>query len=267
MRITSVQNQRVKDAIRLRDRKGREEQQRIVIDGAREIQRAFQAGVQILELFADKSSTADSEQEIIETMERVGAEIHDVSPRVMQKLAYGDRASGLVAVARAPRKQLLDQLVLASDAIVVVLEHVEKPGNLGAVARTADAARIAAVITADSGTDIYNPNAIRASAGTIFGLPVICTTALEALAWLRAQQFRIYATRVDGSEPYWRAKFTGRAALVLGSEVSGLTPIWSGKDVKTITLPQYGIADSLNVSVTAAVLFYEALRQRETTPR
>jgi len=220
--------------------------------------------VQVLELYADNSSATDAEQEIIETIERGGAEVHDVAPRVMQKLAYGERASGLVAVARAPKKNSLDQLTLANDAIVAVLEHVEKPGNLGAVVRTADAARIAAVITADSGTDVYNPNAIRSSAGTIFSLPVVPTTLPEALAWLRAQQFRIYATRVEGSEHYWNANLTGRTALVLGSEASGLSSIWSGEDIHTIALPQYGIADSLNVSVTAAVLFYEALRQRET---
>lgn len=261
-RITSVQNPRVKDSVRLRGRRGREEQQRIVIDGSREIARALQAGVQIIEVFAPVSALSELERGVLAKVEQTGAIVYDASPTVMNKLAYGDRDAGLVAVAHTPQCSL-QQLSVPEDAIVAVLERVEKPGNLGAVVRSADAARVSAVFVADGGTDLYNPNAIRASAGTIFGLPVISTTATDALSWLRSGKFRIFATRVDGTRCYWNASLTGRIAVVLGSESTGLSDVWAGPDIQSISIPQYGVADSLNVSVTAAILFYEALRQRE----
>jgi TrmH family RNA methyltransferase len=261
-RITSVQNQRVKDAVRLRDRRGRDEQQRIVIDGIREISRALDAGVKVLEIFAELAGLSEREQEVIAHAERSGVQIVDVAPAVMSKLAYGDRESGLVAVARPPRKSFAE-LHLSSDALVAVLEQIEKPGNLGAVVRSADAAGVSAVIIADAKTDIFNPNAIRASAGTIFSMPVIGASVEETLQWLRTGGFRIYASRVDASAQFWDVPFDGRVALVFGNEVSGLSSKWKHSDAQPIRVPQKGLADSLNVSVTAALLFYEALRQRE----
>lgn len=263
-RITSLQNQRVKEVMRLRNRRGRDEQQRIVIDGAREISRALLAGVQVVEVYAAIPSLSAFEQETVTRASQAGAEVFDVSAAVIDKLAYGDRDVGLVAVARTPERTL-DQLTVPENAVVCVLECVEKPGNLGAVVRSADAARISAILVSDGGTDVYNPNAIRASAGTIFSMPVIATTAADALSWLRSREFRILAARVSDGETYWEVSFAGRIAIVLGSESSGLTSVWTGDSVQTISLPQHGISDSLNVSVTAAVLFYEALRQREGT--
>ena len=147
--------------------------------------------------------------------------------------------------------------------LVAVLEGVEKPGNVGAVLRSADAAGVSALIAADPRTDLYNPNAIRASLGTIFTMPVCEAAGGETIEWLRANGFRIFAARVDGAIPYTEADYRGRSAIVLGSEAAGLSPLWRGDDVQAVRLPMLGAADSLNVSVTAAVLFYEALRQRE----
>jgi TrmH family RNA methyltransferase len=149
--------------------------------------------------------------------------------------------------------------------LIAVLEGVEKPGNVGAVLRSADAAGVSAVILADGRTDLYNPNAIRASSGTIFSMPVCEATSSDVLAWLRERGFRIAAARVDGSVPYTKVDYRGPTAIVLGSEATGLSPIWSGNDIQAVRLPMLGAADSLNVSVTAAVLFYEALRQRTLT--
>ena len=146
-----------------------------------------------------------------------------------------------------------------------MLEGVEKPGNVGAVLRSADAAGVSAVIVADGRTDLFNPNAIRASLGTIFTMQVCEAASGEVLAWLRGKRFQIIAARVDGSVGYMKVDYRRPTAIVLGGEAAGISPIWSGDDVTAVHLPMRGAADSLNVSVTAAVLFYEALRQRDIT--
>jgi TrmH family RNA methyltransferase len=145
---------------------------------------------------------------------------------------------------------------------VAVLEKIEKPGNIGAVVRSADAAGVSAVIVADAAGDLYNPNAIRASLGTIFTLPVCAASSAETIAWLRKQKFKIFAARVDGAMDYAACDFAGPCAFILGNEAEGLSGDWHSDDITSIRLPMRGAADSLNVSATAAVLFYEALRQR-----
>ena len=180
---------------------------------------------------------------------------------MFQKLAFGQLSEGFVAVAQVP-DLTLDRLVLPEEAVVAVLEGVEKPGNLGAVLRSADAAGVAAVIVADEGTDLFNPNAIRASLGAIFTVPVVAASGQQVLNWLRHQGFSIYAAWVDGAEDYCQVSYHGRSALVLGSEAHGLSDLWRGEGIRRIMIPMCGAVDSLNVSATAAVLFYEARRQK-----
>jgi TrmH family RNA methyltransferase len=180
---------------------------------------------------------------------------------VFSKLAFGDRAEGVLGVARMPESRL-DQLVLPPRPLVAVLEGIEKPGNIGAALRSADGAGVSAVILADGGTDLYNPNTIRASLGTIFSRPVIAASASDTLDWLRRTGLAIYAARTDAEQLYTAVDFTGPSAIVLGSEARGLASTWSQPDVIPIRLPMQGIADSLNISAAAAVLFYEAVRQR-----
>jgi len=262
--ITSPHNPRVKNALRLRDRRHREKQGRILIDGARELRRAIEAGVGLDELFVcEPRCTSDDARAILARLDQLGAEILHVAEPVFARLAFGQRAEGLLAVAEPPRTSL-DQLTLPPQPLVAVLEHVEKPGNIGAVLRSADAAGVSAVIVADAGTDLFNPNAIRASLGTIFRVPLCEATPAETLAWLRHRRLAIFAARVDGSVPYTAVDYVGGAAIVLGSEAAGLSDAWSADDIQAVRLPMLGIADSLNVSVTAAILFYEALRQRTT---
>jgi TrmH family RNA methyltransferase len=179
----------------------------------------------------------------------------------MSRIAYGERCEGVVAVAEA-RPAELNNLVLSETPLVAVLEGVEKPGNIGAVLRSADAAGVSALVLADCGTDLYNPNTIRASLGTLFTVPVAVATADETLAWLRERKLAIFTAWVEGSRAYTAADFRRPAAIVLGAEAEGLTQRWNAPDVTPVRLPMLGEADSLNVSVTAAVLFYEALRQR-----
>ena len=260
--ITSLQNQRVKDAIKLRDRRQRTKQGRMLIDGARELGRAIDAGIDLLEVFVCESLChTDDAQRLLPRLESSGAELLPVTPEVFAKLAFGDRAEGVLGVARTPTPRL-DELRLPDEPLLAVAENLEKPGNLGAVLRSADAAGVSAVLAAGGGTDLYNPNVIRASLGTIFTLPVAAAPTSQVVAWLRERKFRIYAARVDAKQLYTDVSYAGASAIVLGSEAAGLTDAWSGDDVTPIKLPMCGAADSLNISAAAAVLFYEALRQR-----
>ncbi len=260
--ITSLQNPRVKAAVRLRDGRHRAKQGRILIDGARELLRAMDAEIQLLEVFVcEPLCESEDARRVLAGLPECGAEILRVGKPVFEKLAFGERAEGVLGVAAMPRPSLSD-LTLPRDPLVAVLEGVQKPGNVGAVLRSADAAGVSALIVADPGTDLYNPNAIRASLGTIFTLPVATATATQTLDWLRRNELTVFAARVDASVDYTEADFRGPAAIVLGSEAQGLTDVWSADEITPIRLPMLGAADSLNVSATAAVLFYEALRQR-----
>lgn len=257
--ITSLQNPRIKNAVRLRDSRGRQKQDRIVIDGLRELSRALDAGLPLTEIFFDPGHCSPEALALVEAGQAAGGEPVAVAPHVFEKLAFGARSEGLVAVAPTPRRDLAS-LSLPERPLVAVLEGLEKPGNVGAVLRTADAAGLDAVLVADAGTDLFNPNTIRASLGTVFSLPVAAASAAEVLAWLREHKFRILAARVDGAIDYRHADYTSPAAIVLGSEAAGLSPLWQGDDVTPLQLPMRGHADSLNVAATAAILFYEATR-------
>jgi len=260
--ITSVHNPRVNAAARLRDSRHRQKQGRILIDGLRELGRAVDAGVGLVEVFVCEPRCASPEAQAL--LSRIGssqAEVLHVTEPVFAKLAFGHRAEGVLAVARTPDRRLED-LVLPDNPLVAVLEGLQKPGNVGAVLRSADAAGVAAILVADGGTDLYNPNAIRTSLGTIFSLPVCAATTQDTIDWLRRKEFTILAARVDGARLFHEADYRGPAAIVLGSEAAGLSPAWSGPDVQAVRLPMLGAADSLNVSAAAAVLFYEAWRQR-----
>ncbi len=188
--ITSLQNVHVKEAVRLRDRRHREKQQRTLIDGARELARAIRAGVRLAEVFVCEAlCTSPEAREAIDLLPRAAEQVFPVSEAVLQKLAFGQRSEGLVAVAEMPAA-LLKDLELPPCALVAVVEAVEKPGNLGAVLRSADGAGVSALIAADPRTDVYNPNAIRASLGTIFTVPVAAAATEETLAWLRGASWR-----------------------------------------------------------------------------
>jgi TrmH family RNA methyltransferase len=261
--VESPQNPRIRAAAALRDRRDRERRNRTLIDGAREVLRAIRADVAIDELFvfAEACRSADC-REVLREAERRGIDRVDVGERAFEKLAFGERAEGVVAVAQPPPHRLAD-LRLPSDPLIVVLEGVEKPGNLGAILRSADGAGADAVVVAGTGTDLFNPNAIRASVGTIFHVPVAAAPVEEVLAWSREAGLRLVAARVDGSTAYTGVDLRGPLAVVLGSEAEGLTEAWTAADIEPVALPMHGVADSLNVSVAAAILLYEARRQRE----
>jgi TrmH family RNA methyltransferase len=266
MLISSLTNPRVKSAVKLRDRHGRDEQGRIVIDGTREIGQALDGSVRIVELFVCEELLDAESEDLVRRAVATGLQRLDVTRPVMEKLAFGQRVEGSLAVAETPQRRLSDlgliENLSGGRPLIAVLVGIEKPGNVGAVLRTADAAGVGALIVADGGTDLYNPNAIRASLGAIFTLPVCAATSVQAIAWLRSNQCQIVAARVDGSTPYTQIDFRGPTAIVLGGEAHGLSDRWRGDDITAVSLPMLGRVDSLNVSATAAVLFYEVLRQR-----
>lgn len=261
--IASPSNPRVRAAAALRDRRERERTGRTLIDGARELLRALDGEVELETIFVFEAGCRSAAcQELIA---RLGPDDHRLVPvtaTAFAKLAFGDRAEGVVAVAVRPDLGL-DRLHPPDPALLVVVEAIEKPGNLGAILRSADGAGVDGLIAADARTDPYNPNTIRASLGTIFRVPLAAAPTPEVVAWLRAAGIGIVAARVDGSVPYAEVDLRGPTAIVLGSEADGLTVAWSGPDVLGVRLPMLGAADSLNVSAAAAVLLYEARRQRD----
>ncbi|HEX6868137.1 MAG TPA: TrmH family RNA methyltransferase [Candidatus Limnocylindrales bacterium] len=260
--ITSPANPRVSAAAALRHRRARERAGLTLIDGARELRRALDGGVEVVEAFVCEPQLAGPDgRAAFDALRALGVAIRPVTEAVLAKVAFGERAEGLVAVVRIPATDLA-RLALPEGALVVVIEGVEKPGNLGAVLRSADGAGADAVIAASPRTDIYNPNTIRASAGTAFALQLAAAPTADVLAWLHTEGFRIVAARVDGATSYLDIDLTGRVAIALGTEADGLSDAWAGDDIVAARLPMLGVADSLNVSVTAAVLLYEARRQR-----
>jgi TrmH family RNA methyltransferase len=265
--ITSRQNPRFKAALALRDARDRREQGRLIVDGPREIGRALEAGVPATEAWvAPNRVRADAARVLLPRLAAAGAEIIETSGELLGRLTYGERDDGLLAVLRAPSTDLADLRLPAesrsSPPLIAVVEGVEKPGNLGALLRSADGAGVDAVMVADPASDIWNPNAVRASLGTIFRMPLAVCSATEAVAYLREHGLAVVAARVDGEVDYDAADLRGPVAIVVGSEVEGLSDAWSGARVTSVRIPMLGVADSLNVSATAAVLFYEARRQR-----
>lgn len=264
--ITSLQNQRVKDAAKLRDRRQREKQKRFLIDGVRELDRAIDAKLAIDEVFiCPEACQSDAARRLLSRVDHDMPErVHQVTSEVFEKLAFGERIEGIIATAPTPTRTL-DDLKLSDDALICVLESIEKPGNVGAILRSADAAGVAAVVTADERTDLYNPNAVRASMGTIFTMPTASASVDVMLAWLRERKFSLWAARVGAGPVYSDVKYQGPTAIILGSEADGLSARFWAEDIQPMHLPMLGRSDSLNVSVAAAIVFYEALRQRRAT--
>jgi TrmH family RNA methyltransferase len=265
--IDSPANPRIKAAAGLRERRERMVSGLTLVDGGRECLRAINAAVIVETAFVCRPLIHSNEaRRVVEKLTQdfgdgaASIDVVEVSERAFEKVAFGDRADGVVLVVRQPSRSLED-LDLPVAPLLVVTEDVEKPGNLGAILRSADGAGAEAVIAA-GGTDLYNPNVIRASVGTVFTTQVAAAPAEEVLAWLRRRGIRTVAARVDGAALHADADLRGPLAIVLGSEADGLSATWHADDVEAIRLPMAGVADSLNVSAAAAILLYEAWRQR-----
>jgi TrmH family RNA methyltransferase len=261
--IASPSNPRIKATARLRDRRQRDATGLTLVDGTREVRRALEAGVRVVEAYVCEPLLAGEDaRAALDALRSRDIPTTSTTQAAFAKIAFGDRADGMIAVVRIPSMRL-DDLALPAEPLVVVLEGVEKPGNLGAVLRSADGAGVDALIAASPRTDLMNPNAIRASAGTIFSVPIASAPTDEVITWLQRRMIPIVATLVDADTLYTDADLTGPLAVVFGSEAAGLTAAWRTEGITGVRLPMRGIADSLNVSISAAVVLYEARRQRD----
>ena len=260
--IVSPSNPRIKAAVRLRDRRERDRTGLTLVDGARELRLALDAGVAVEEAFVHPPFVSSEDARyVVDRLRERQAHVVEVSETAFGKLAFGDRSDGVLAVIRRPETSL-KAISLPPDPLVAVLEGVEKPGNVGAVLRSVDGAGADALLVADPRTDIFNPNAIRASLGTIFTVQVGAEATSHVRTWLQSHNLRLVAARPDATSPPWDVDLTGPVAIVLGSEAAGLGERWVDGEVTGVRIPMRGVADSLNVSVAAAVMLYEARRQR-----
>lgn len=261
-RISSSHNPEVRARAKLKERRGREREGRFLIEGAREVLRALEAGVRLEVLYFCPDFLRNPGLEVVRRAETGGVPLTELSEAAFNVLSYRENPDGVVAVAER-REKRLSTLSLPDDALVVVVEGLEKPGNLGALLRTADSAGAHALFTTGRGTDLENPNVIRSSMGSIFSLPVLAVDDAELRTWLHQEGFTLVATTPHTDTLYWDVSYRGRTAILLGAEHDGLSPEWLlGTPVQ---IPMQGLADSLNVATTGALLLYEALRQRRHT--
>lgn len=256
--LTSSQNPRIKELVALGDKSSlRRKSGLFVVEGVRECSAAGKAGFKFDTLFY-VPEMADADLVL-----SLGArEVFQVSAELYSRIAYRGTTEGIIATVDYKERKPED-FKLSPDPIIIVLESVEKPGNLGAVLRTADAARADAVLICDPLTDLYNPNVIRSSLGGVFTNNVAVCTSEHAYEWLRKKGIRIFTTELQASNWYHLSDMKGAMAIVLGTESDGLKPFWRERADERIKIPMRGELDSLNVSVSAAIICYEALRQRD----
>lgn len=259
--ISSPHNPRFKAALQLARQRGRKQQDRFLVHGAREIERALEARVAFDECFVCSSRIDADEAALVSRCDTQGIPVWDLPPDLFDRVRYGDTPASVIAVARPPHREL-NGLVLGRVPLVVVVERVEKPGNLGAILRTTDAVAADAVLLVDPLVDVFHPNVIRASTGCVFSQPIVSASAEAVLAWLAASGLAVWAASLEAETTYTEVDLRRPVALVFGNEAGGLRPIWQGAGVRRFRLPMLGVADSLNVSVTAAVMLFEARRQR-----
>ena len=253
--ITSVQNARVKHVVALQQKSSlRREEGLFVVEGQREIDHCIACGYEIVEVFTVDSLQLTGDYPVTK-----------VTTQVYEKMAYRGSTEGIIAVAKCKNHSLsnLSPLTSCHSPLFIVLECVEKPGNLGAILRTAEAAGVDAVIVCDPLTDLYNPNLIRASIGGVFNVPTAVCTSEECIAFLKAHQISILTAQLQDSYEYYDYDMTAATAIVMGTESTGLTQQWREAADAHIRIPMLGRLDSLNVSVSAAILMYEAVRQRK----
>lgn len=265
--ITSLQNPKIKQILRLQEKAAERKKQKLtLVEGKIEIGIAISASVAIQSVFYLQSKESEVKNFFAGKLPKhTQTNFWAVSENVFTKIAYRENSFGAVCVVQTP-ENTLQNLALSEDALVLVLENVEKPGNLGAILRTADAAGVEAIFLCNSQTDLFNPNVVRASLGCIFTQKVITCTNLEAFDFLAKRNFQLLATALTASVPYTSIDYRRPTAIIMGTEATGLTPFWLEKSHQNIIIPMRGKIDSMNVSVSAAIVVFEAVRQRELGP-
>ena len=269
--ITSGQNPKIKALLELQEKsRARREKGLFIVEGQRELDHCIAAGFvpdtificpEIYSCHPERRPEPAEGRSEGSSFAGEGYKVFHVSRNVYEKIAYREGTEGIIAEMKYKDRRLED-IKLSENPLIVVLESVEKPGNLGAVLRSADAAGADAVIICDPLTDLYNPNLIRASIGAIFSRQVAAATSEETISWLKANNIQILTAQLQDSSLYYDTPMTGPTAIVMGTESTGLTDIWREAADKHIRIPMLGALDSLNVSVSAAILLFEAVRQR-----
>ncbi len=262
MKITSTSNPRIKSIIKLSRRSERINTGLMPVEGIREVSRALEAGVEFREAcYCPEIADGIQEKELLERLAAAGVQMTEVSSHVFGKIAYRESVGGIIAIA-VRRDHPLEDLPSGGNPLLLVVDHLEKPGNLGAIFRSADGAGATGVIVSDPTAEISNPNVIRASLGTVFTVPKAVAASPDVITWLKAHGIAIAATTPDAEMSWNEVDLASPSAIVLGSEDRGLGDEWLKAAEFRVRIPMRGIADSLNVSSAAAVLLYEALRQR-----
>ncbi|CAM1333315.1 TrmH family RNA methyltransferase [Tenacibaculum aestuariivivum] len=259
--ISSIQNSFIKDLLKLQD-KSRERKKKglFLVEGQREISLVTKGGYQIETiLFVPNMFSFNN----LKTIQVASASCIEITKEIYQKIAYRDTTEGVIAVVKAKKFSLDTIKFKTTTPLVLVLEGIEKPGNIGAMLRTADAANLDAVFIANSKTDLFNPNIVRSSVGCVFTNQIGIGTSNEIIAFLQEKNINIYSATLQNSNEYHKNNYTAATALVVGTEATGLTQIWRDKATQNINIPMQGAIDSMNVSVAAAILTFEAKRQRE----
>jgi TrmH family RNA methyltransferase len=265
-KITSLQNSRVKQLVKLRDRRARDDAGLFLIEGYREVRRAVEAGIKLHELYcAPDWFLGENEPVLIDAAQQAGAEVFELSRPVFAKVSYRDRPDGLLAVAPQWKHTLAD-LRLKAPPLLLVVEGIEKPGNLGTLLRSADAAGVDAVLVCDPVTDLFNPNVVRSSTGVLFSVPVVVTESAEVRAWLHDLGIRAVATTPAAPALYTESDLRGPLAIIMGSEQYGLSEFWLKESDLLVRIPMAGQADSLNVAMAAIITLFETVRQRGLKP-
>lgn len=263
--ITSAQNPRLKSFVRLMEKsRERRETRLFLVEGFREILRCIESGYTVDSLIFNAGRAEEEQLSILEKRLSRETKYYSLKDELYSRLAYREGTENFIAAVKE-RRLALSEIVFKKEnpfPLILVMESVEKPGNIGALLRTADACNADAVIICDPLTDLYNPNLIRASVGALFNLQVATCDSSRAIDWLKANDIRIFTAQLQDSQLYYNANMAQPCAIVMGSEADGLSPIWRKAADARIRIPMLGISDSLNVSVSAAVLCYEAIRQR-----
>ena len=268
--ITSTQNPRIKHLLLLQQKSAQRRAEGLfVVEGRRELEHCLAAGFTLRTVFVcEEIRGSDLPQSSLKGSEfsSFKGELERVSRNVYERSAYRDGTEGIVAVVEE-RKTKLSDLKLSNSPLIVVLESVEKPGNLGAVLRSADAAGADAVVVCDPLTDLYNPNLIRSAVGAVFTVPCVACSTEECIAFFKAKGIQILTAQLQDSRLYYDTPMTGPTAIVMGTEATGLTDQWRKAADAHIRIPMLGRLDSLNVSVSAAILLFEAVRQRRISEK
>ena len=260
--IESPQNPRIKTAVRLRKNKVRQQTGTTLVEGCREILRATESGWKFLELYYCPELYLDRHAEkVVEQIRATGVPVFRCSETAFCKMSYRDTPDGLIALSPLVGKKL-SELTLPKNPLLLIAEDIEKPGNLGTILRTADATGVDAVIACDYKTDLSNPNVIRSSIGTLFFIPVAEATTAETINWLKEQNIQSVAAVPDAEKEYTAVDMCNGTAIVVGAEDVGLSDQWKNGADTAVSIPMQGRNDSLNVSTAAAVILYEAVRQR-----